>query len=151
MARSSVSVLVYHNQIDAMNMPRGMVYRYVQNKGRTTATIAKSIAPVRTGRLRGGIRVEQPRFSRNSVRVRVSSRAKYSRYVIEGTGPIIFVDTTQSGFFWLPRSRGSAFRMRYHDDIRGQEPNNFLERAMSLSLKSPFGPRGLLYGPNPFG
>lgn len=151
MARSTVSVLVYHNQIDAMNMPRGMVYRYVQDKGRKTATIAKALAPVRTGRLRGSIRVEQPRFSRTSVRVRVSSRAPYSRYVIEGTGPLIFVDMTQNGFFWLPRSRGSTFRMRYRHDIRGQDPNNFLDRAMSASLKSPFGPRGLLYGPNPFG
>lgn len=151
MAGSSVSVLVYHNQIDAMNMPRGMVYRYVQDKGRRTATIAKAIAPVRSGRLRGGIRVEQPRFSRNSVRVRVSSRAKHSIFVIGGTGPVIFVDLTQRGFFWLPRSRGSGFRMRYRHDIRGQEANNFLERAMGLSLKSPYGPRGLLGDTNPFG
>ena len=151
MARSTVSVLVYHNQIDAMNMPRGMVYRYVQDKGRRTTVIAKAIAPVRKGTLRAGIGTAQPRFSRNSVRLGASSRAAHSRYVIEGTGPMIFVDTTKNGFFWLPRSRGSAFRMRYRHDIRGQQANNFLERALSQSLKSPFGPRGLLYGPNPFG
>jgi hypothetical protein len=151
MAGASVSVLVYHSSITAMNMPRGMIYTYVQDKGRKTAAIAKSIAPVRSGRLRGGIRVEQPRFSRNSVRVRVSSRAKHSIYVIEGTGPIISVGSTADGFFWMPNKKGSMWRVRYLNDIAGQDPNNFLERAMGLSMKDPFRTQGLWYKGNPFG
>lgn len=151
MAGSSVSVVVYHQNIDAMNMPRGMVYRYVHDKGRRAAVVAKSLVPVDTGRLRGSIRVEAPRFTRNSVSVRVSARAKHAIWVHEGTGPIIFVDLTQNGFFWKPKSKGSTFRMRYFADIRGQDANPFLEHALAVSMKDPFSSRGTWFRDNPFG
>lgn len=151
MARGSVSITVYDTAITAMNYPGGDVHRYVQDKGRKAAAYAKEEAPVRSGTLRRGIRVERVQPSRNGVRVRISSRAQHSRYVIEGTGPIISVDTTGEGFFWMPMSRGVKKRHRYYDDIRGQKANNFLQRGLDMSVRSPFTPaRGSFFVGNPF-
>lgn len=147
---SSVSVVVYDSRITAMGAPGGDVYRYAASKGSTAAAYAKELAPVRTGRLRASVRREAPRTHRNGTSVRISARAKHAIYVIKGTGPIIPVSETRRGFFWIPKSRGTGYRVRYYADIRGQKANNFLEEALGLAMRSPYSRGARLYG-NPFG
>ena len=138
MAGKSVSIVIYDSAITAMNMPGGMVNDYFKDKGGKAAAFAKEMAPVRSGELRRSIRRERVQWSRNRVHVRVSARAKHAIFVIEGTGPIIDVDSTAEGFFWMPRRPHSPQRRRFYYDIRGQKANNFLARAAEMSARAPY-------------
>lgn len=147
---SSVSIVIYDSAITAMNMPGGMVNTYFKDKGSKAAAFAKEMAPKRTGELARSVRREKVQWSRTRVHVRVSARAKHAIWVIKGTGPWISVDDTAEGFFYMPRRKNSPHYRRYYFDVRGQDPNNFLERAAAAAARSPYMRGARLVG-NPFG
>lgn len=70
-----------------------------------------------------------------------SSRAHYTRYVIEGTGTIIardaggrFASPGEGRGMYLPANPGYG-RGRWRQRVRGQRANNFLGRAYDLTAR----------------
>ena len=135
---SEVRVVVYDSAIHRMNQPGGDVYRYTARKVRQTTLAARDFAPKRSGYLASRIEGEvRPR--RSSVRGFVRSRADYSRYVHEGTGPVIY---PHGDYLSVPKFKRSTLRVK-RTHVRGQRANPFLERALRFTMRpnsSPFGP-----------
>jgi hypothetical protein len=72
-----------------MQQPGGQVNRYTRGLAGRVATKARQIVPVKTGTLRGSIRVEQNRstLGRYESGYGVLAAAKYARFVHDGTKP----------------------------------------------------------------
>lgn len=141
-SRSSVRVVVYDTRIQGMNVPGGEVNNYVRRKVGLTAVLAQEKAPVRTGRLKAGIRTDV-RTVRNGTVGRVRSTAKHSLWVHEGTtGPIF----GNAGFLWVPSSKYGTRRVR-RSEVAGQRANPFLAEALDVVM----GARGALSRPSLLG
>lgn len=65
--------------------------RHLRRKAQDVAILASEKAPIKSGRLKGSIRVEQNRneLGRFAFGYRVYTRVPYAGYVHEGTGPSI--------------------------------------------------------------
>jgi len=140
-----VRVVVYDSRITAMGAPGGDVYNYTKNKTRRTAAYAQGFAPIRSGRLRGGIRTDV-RTLRNGTVGRVRSTARHSAWVHEGVDGLIY---PHGDYLWVPVSRGASKR-RQRPFVRGQDANPFLERALTAAMRDPFSMGARIIG-NPFG
>jgi hypothetical protein len=115
----------------AIDLLRPEMSRFV---GRVAAT-ARLFAPKRTGELAASI------YSKVNIdgTGEVGVRARHARWVQQGTGiygphhtPIVPV---RSRFL---RFQGSSGRMVYARSVRGQRPNDFLSRAMSVETRRGF-------------
>lgn len=145
-AQGEVFVVVYDSKITAMNMPGGMVYRYIDNKTKGVVRAAKTFVPKRTGHLANTIRKDVRQTSRDRVIGRVRATARYSKWVHDGTRtPIVTQGTAWHGLMRLPAYKGAPpgktiLRAR----VRGQDANPFLARALSVGLyasyPTPLGP-----------
>lgn len=76
----------------------GMVDRYVRGKASEIASVARRIVPVRSGVLRGSIRVQQSRDvgGRFAAGYDVAANAAYARFVHDGTKPHVIVPRNAS-------------------------------------------------------
>lgn len=142
----SVRVVVFDSRIQAMNAPGGSVNTYVRTKTQTAATVSKAVAPKRTGWLAANIRTDV-REVRNGSVGRVRSNARYSAWVHEGTGPVIY---PHGEFLWVPVSRHSLKR-KERPFVAGQKANPFLVRGLEAAMAQPYFSRRLLGDVNPFG
>jgi len=80
-------VVIYDEKL---YQPGHMVWRWVGGLTREFARHARNSAPVRTGRLRRGIRAGTPRGAAKTVRGTIGSTAEHTSYVLHGThGPIM--------------------------------------------------------------
>lgn len=131
----SVRVVVYDSKIEAMNFPGGDVYEYTKSKTRTCTYLAKSFAPMRSGRLAAGIRSDvRPRTS--SVVGRVRATARHSAWVHEGTKdrePIFSPDGNRMS---LPPGGGYSARRLYA--VKGQRAQPFLMEALAETMATPY-------------
>lgn len=135
MAITSVRVTVFDSRIDAMTKPGGSAFKYTYKKTRTTHRHAVAEVPVRSGRLRGSIRIDVRPLARNKVigRVRAGGKnAPYAHYVHDGTESPIWSDYGGPMFLpaWGPHPRVKAFF------VSGQDPNPFLARALSRTFRA---------------
>jgi hypothetical protein len=78
-----IYVTMDDNAIANMAQPGGIVDRYTKGKAGAVAGKARQIVPVKSGRLRGSIKVAQARDIRGrySVGYNVEADAPYARYV----------------------------------------------------------------------
>lgn len=141
----SVRVVVYDSRIEAMSMPGGSVFTYAQTKARRAAAYAQEFAPVRTGRLRAGIRHDTRHVADGAVG-RARATARHSAWVHEGTDGPIFPD---GDFLWVPVSKFSAKR-KQRPYVAGQSANPYLARGLAAAMREPYTMGARLTG-NPFG
>lgn len=128
-SRGSVRVVVYDSRIQGMNAPGGDVNNYVRRKTGLTAVLAQDRAPVRTGRLKAGIRTDV-RMVRQGTVGRVRSTARHSLWVHEGTdSPIL----PEGEFLWVPARKYGSRRVKM-DMVRGQAAQPFLAEALSVVM-----------------
>ena len=81
------SPIVYGNVFHSGSGPD----RHIRKKSQDVAYLASEIAPFKSGRLKGSIRVDQNRTERGrfAFGYRVYTKVPYAGYVHEGTGPSI--------------------------------------------------------------
>lgn len=138
---------------DGMYHGRGIVIRWVQRVTRRFGRDARRFAPVRTGRLKAGIRVGTPRNPlRKVVQGTISSHAPHTMYVLKGTQTPIMTDKLwAAGGIKHIEVETRVINGKLHNVpvkgqmlavgrnpwppvtpktwVRGQRANNFLERA----------------------
>lgn len=87
--RVTVRVVMDDNKIAGWQRPGGMVNTYTKGKAGQVASKARQFVPVKTGKLRGSIKVEQARsnLGRYESGYDVAADTLYARYVHEGTRP----------------------------------------------------------------
>lgn len=85
--RVSVKVVMDDNAIARLQLSGGMVNQYTKGKASQVASKARQFIPVKTGRLRGSIKVEQSRtnLGRYQSGYDVSADTAYARFVHQGT------------------------------------------------------------------
>jgi hypothetical protein len=83
-AGGSVRMVIYDSRVDSWHFPGGMVFRYVNQEGRTVIGLARLLAPERTGRLKRGLRLDTRPLARRQVVSRVRSTARHSKWVHGG-------------------------------------------------------------------
>ena len=94
--------------------------------GRRVMAALQDEAPVRTGRLKKGIRFNT-RESGREVTVRVTSEAWYTDLVIHGRGPVVAIHAKALRFEPGPPGSGFIFRKR----VGPSKPNPFHRRAFA--------------------
>ena len=106
--------------------------RFTRRNAEKVARTARAIAPVRKGRLKAGIRASQNRdeHGRFSFGYAVESKAYYSRFVHEGTGPSIRVSSPNPMVF--AGTNAYAGEVIFTHTVRhpGTPKNPFLEKAL---------------------
>lgn len=87
--RVSVRVVIDPVALSRMTSTGGMVDKWTKGKAGQVASKARQLAPVKSGRLRGSIKVGQARstIGRYESGYEVSADAPYARFVHEGTAP----------------------------------------------------------------
>jgi hypothetical protein len=94
--RVSVKVVIDNNQLAALQRPGRMVNQYTKGKAETVRVKARQIVPVKSGRLRDSIKVEQARTDigryESGYDVVADARSDrgfgYAKTVHDGRGPI---------------------------------------------------------------
>lgn len=87
--RVSVKVVIDDNALARMQRPGGQVNRYTRGKAHAVAAKARQFVPVRTGKLRNSIKVDQSRtdIGRFQSGYDVAADTAYARFVHDGTRP----------------------------------------------------------------
>lgn len=132
----AVKVEISEPALQRMVSRGGTVDDYTKAKTERVAMFSRREAPVKTGKLRGMIRVQQSRDTRGRFTsgYEVVSNAWYSKYVTDGTPPHVIV----------PRSPGGVLRFMVGSQVvytrrvnhPGTKPNNFLERGLRREMGS---------------
>ena len=134
MARD-IEVVIYDTVVTAMSQPGGMVWKWARQKSTRTGNTARRYCPVRTGALRSTITSFYDGSTRDQVKVGVSAGgpgAPYARFVIKGTGwpPGDRQIHAEPGQYFRIKEFGINGRPLVTRAIRGQDPNDFLSRAL---------------------
>jgi hypothetical protein len=137
-------LVVYDTRIETMAAPGGSIWEWVGDKCREVRAEAIAGAPMRTGYLKGSIRVDRRKLVRGCVG-RVRATAYYASWVHDGTG-----------YQWAPRELhgepgpGSKGRWRPGMElqfkskrwpggslagVRGQKAQPFLKDALDLVMR----------------
>lgn len=121
-----VYVTMDQNAIANLTQPGRMVDRYTKGKAGSVAVKARQIVPVKSGKLRGSIRVVQARDvkGRYTVGYNVEADAPYARYVHDGTRPHVIVGNPLLVF-----QVGGATVFARRVNHPGTKANPFLLRA----------------------
>lgn len=145
MASASISVHIDRDAVIRMNQPTGMIHRWTVGIADEVVAVAIAEAPVRSGRMKAGIRRGTGSWSRSGVSVRVFSDAKYTTYVHGGTFGPIFAHTGRAMRLGslnprLPVAtraqpmRGIRANRRAVKSVSGQRSNPFMSRALRQVL-----------------
>lgn len=129
----SVVVVVDDQAVANLANRGGPVDRWTLGKTRMVASFARRFAPVRTGRLRASIKVEQSRDTagRYKTGYSVSANTPYAAFVHEGTRPHVIVPVTASVLrFEVGGSVVFARRVNHP----GNRANPFLSRALAAGM-----------------
>jgi len=110
---------------------RGLVGRDIRRRGERVQAVARSLAPVRTGRLRASITVRMVRVGGRPSAV-VGTDVPYARYQHDGTGiyrpgGTVIRPRTASVLRFVPSGGGGVVYARY---VRGTPGTHFLARAL---------------------
>lgn len=105
-----------------LNNPRGEVGEWLRRKGKWMVILAKSQAPVNSGRLRNSIELIHNRVS-NGQEILYGSRVDYAYSVHEGTGPRI-ITPKEAGI--LRFSAGGRMVYTHKVNHPGTAPNHYL-------------------------
>jgi hypothetical protein len=129
-----IYVTMDDNAIANMAQPGGIVDRYTKGKAGAVAGKARQIVPVKSGRLRGSIKVAQARDIRGrySVGYNVEADAPYARYVHDGTRPHVI-----EGNPLLVFQIGGATVFTRRVNHPGTKGNPFLVRAAQAVFAGP--------------
>jgi hypothetical protein len=121
-------VRIWDSALDALFIPGGMCHEWTKDRVEEAATLARGIAPRRTGRLASGIRVDSEfRAGRRKTGFFIRSDAPYTQYVHEGTIGPIKAKTAQA--LWVPIAPGNPKR-RWMDSVNGQPAQPFLAQSL---------------------
>lgn len=107
--------------------------RFTRQNARKVARTAQAIAPMRSGRLKSGIRASQNReeHGRFSFGYAVESTAYYSRYVHEGTGPSFRGSSPHPMVFTGTNAYAGQIIFTHKVRHPGTPKNPFLEKALA--------------------
>lgn len=135
----SIVAHVYDSKLEEMGAD------WVRAKAKEVARLARVKAPVRTGRLKGSIRVDRRVRAGSLTSIIVRAGAGYAAYVHEGTYSMIMVPEPprRTGKYahqmWVPASRGSAKRV-WRSEVQGQPSQPFLASSMHEVLAGTIAP-----------
>lgn len=130
---SGVRVVLHHQTIYRA-ITVGMALDHVRAIADTTVQIATATAPKRTGRLAKSVgRSRGASSGPNRSSVRVTATARYAKYVMLGTRPIIISRRGADKMMHLP-PHGRHPEIYTHF-VSGQEANPFLQLALNLAMK----------------
>jgi len=101
--------------------------RELKEASRQVVNRAKVLAPVRTGRLRGSIRAEEPRIFSLRGSVKVGSDLEYAAFVNDGTRPHIIRPRRAQVLRFTVGGRTVFAKVVHHP---GTRPRPFLDRAL---------------------
>lgn len=133
-ASGNIRVVVHESKIVGMHLPGGDIHRYADALADETVRFAKIGAPKRTWKLANSIRkeIDMRGAARGRLVARVRADAKYSVYVHEGTGPLIYPHGD-----WLSVPVAPfATKRKARAYVRGQQANPFLEEALGQAMLS---------------
>jgi len=124
-------VRIFDTALDAMFLPGGMCHEWTRDRVRQATALAVGLAPVRSGRLKSGIRTDSEfRPGRRKSGFFIRSDAPYTQYVHEGTyGPIVAKNGAQ---LWVPKYPHSDKPRQWRDSVRGQAAQPFLANALEV-------------------
>lgn len=134
--------------INALASPGGPVWSWADRRARPfMVRAAKSMVPVRTGRLQRSIRGEMRKVNQSSADIMLIAggrSAHYAGYVHEGTGPqaglfLLYADDRQVGGSRLPDAIAGGYADKYKIwkyQVAGQEANPFLSRGATAALSA---------------
>lgn len=105
-----------------INNPQGEVGQWLRRKGRWMVLLAKSQAPVQSGRLKSSIELIHNRVS-NGQEILYGSRVDYAYSVHEGTGPRV-ITPKDAGI--LRFSAGGRMVYTHKVNHPGTTPNHYL-------------------------
>jgi hypothetical protein len=117
-----------------LRSPTGVVGLNSIKRGRHVRTVARALAPKRTGRLASSIELNV-KIRPSGIVVEVGSRLDYARYVHDGTGvygPFHRPITARSG--GVMRFRSGSGEFTYARTVSGTRATHFLSRALPAAL-----------------
>lgn len=134
-ASGAVVVTIDQDAVAKLASPGQMVDRYTIGKARSVAVFARRFAPVKSGRLRAGIGVEQSREAtgRYKVGYDVVSKAAHSVFVVKGTRPHVIRPKSNSGVLRFMVGNTVVFARSVNHP--GTKANDFLDRALVAGMK----------------
>lgn len=123
-------IILDHVAINHMlRSPTGIVGRDMIKRGRRVRTLARVLAPKRTGRLAASIRVSVL-LGFDGVTVQVGSALDYARYVHDGTGVYGPHGRPITAHGRAMRFRGRGGGVVYARTVSGVRGSHYLERAL---------------------
>lgn len=126
----TVTITLDEATLARWNQTGGMINRYVFGKAGRAAVFARQYAPVKSGKLRDGIRVEQARTAgRYTSGYQVVSTAPHSVYVVKGTRPHRITGNPLLAF-----KVGSQTVFAQSVNHPGTKANDFMTRALQATM-----------------
>lgn len=124
--------VVIHDRTIYRRINAGMALGHVRDIADTTVDLGRTMAPKRTGNLARSVGRSQGGASPTGASVKVTATRYYAKWVLLGTRPVIVSRRGPDKWLVLPPGAGYAgFRTHF---VSGQQPNNFLARALNLAM-----------------
>lgn len=112
---------------------RGPVARHIRAKGAQVTIIAKSLAGVRTGRLKRSIKMTRDRTFKGGYAVLVGSDLRYALVHHQGASPHSITPKQPGGVMVFRGRRGMVFA--HHVSHPGHRPNPYLVTALKAAVR----------------
>ena len=112
---------------------RGPVARHIRVLGLKTAVVAKSLAGVRTGRLKRSIKMTRDRGVPGRYSVLVGSDVRHALVHHTGARPHIITPSRPGGTLAFRGKKGMVFASRVNHP--GHDPNRYLVNALRVVVR----------------